>query len=458
MKRKHTPGCYCCCDCVDDCGCYQYLEEYLSPNTPKTELTITGNHPAHLVAYITYQKSTYDPLNEKWNCVAWFANEDHKCCIGGSSVIDVDESDYLWQDDFCCQSSTSGSLDFDGYYCCDETGIGGGYRWVPLNTGSIVSNVASSATTTRAVWYRKIAVRMYAGEQDGCCGVFVEVCLSFRRVLLSDSCGAEYRAVSIDGLCPDPPCGLEACIETSCTKTCTGTCDPAYDPESGGFMNCPSALNAEDYIDPAENPDDDPTWPHYSILRRKFISGSPSCTARDLPVLNVTLTPDDDVPYDAIGTNLGVCDYCPTDQELPGGIHYDFCVPDRVYYDRGEYADASEACCPEEPTVTCGGVAKTPGFAALNGYCWTRCDDVVVYGIFTSGGVAMECSGDLYCDIGDVFHNCWAYQEVVQELGIVYEVRNRSNTIDDQCSIDVCGYLLFGELDDTWNLSITLPS
>lgn len=464
MKRKNSPGCKCCCDCVDVCGCYQFLEDYLSPNVAKTELTITGYHPAHLVAYIEYYKSYYDALDEVWRCSGWLMPADKKCCIGGSALVDREESDDVSQLNFCCQSTSQGTLEMDQFQCCTESTPGGQQqRWIKVREVSFSGKVAKSTTWTHAVWYRKLAVRMYAGEQDGCCGVFVEVCLSFRRFFLNTSCGSQYSELNVTQLCPDPPCGGVVtdppCEEQSGTRICSGksdTCGEDVDPESGAVIACPAPLDAEDYIvEDDENQND--SGLHYSILRRKFVSGDPACSHRNIPVLNVTLSPEDNVATDFLGLGIGVCDVCPADQES-SGVNEDYCIADYVYYDRGTYEDVSEECCDPPSEISCGGTTKVPGFDLLA--CAIRCDETTLPSLFPGSFdyiQTCENSGDLdltnfsYSGIG-------CYTKAISNPVNVFVVTSRTHTLTEECSIDTCGHLLFGELDDTWELTISLPS
>ena len=442
MKRKHTPGCYCC-------SCCSISEEYLSPALPKTELTITGNHPASLVAYIPYTQSYYSQIDQKYVCDSIFpTNQDSKCCIGGDALIDREESDDVSQTNFCCQFKASGSLDYERYFCCIEPPNLG---WIQSGYGSYSRKVASSATTTHAVWYRKLSVRFYSGEENDCCGVWVEVCLSFRRFLLTDTCSGSSATQSGSNICPtDPVCGTLACIPQSGSTTCTSSCSEEFDPGSGGFAPCPAALDANDYIIEGEYPIDD-SGLHYSILRRKFIPNEPSCSAMDIPLLSVTLGPEDNVETDFGGMNIGICDVCPNNQELVPGFDQDFCIPDLVYYDRGTFSDA---CCPPAPVPACNGEDFTPGFAAIAGACWNRCDETSSVGLQGSAASG-ECvsTGD-GIDFGP-FNECYPKREFFNDA-TVYSISNRVNTVEDSCTIDTCGYVLFGELEDEWELTISL--
>jgi len=445
MARRHSPGCL-CCGC-----CSQPLEDYVSPNTPKTELTITGNHPAHLVSYFQYIPSYYSAIDDEWKCPGWLFDSDEKCCVGGSGLVDRDESDDLWQDDFCCQFKSSGSLDWEAYFCCDEPPNVG---WIKSGVGSFSSKLASSQTITHAVWYRKLAVRFYAGEEDGCCGVWVEVCLSFRRYLLFDTCSARIATTSGSNICPTVPvCGTSTCISQSGSTTCELECE-GYDSNSGEFIPCPAALDAEDYIDADDEHPEDDNGLHYSILRRKFVPNTPACTRLDIPLLSVTLGPEHNIDTDFLGNNIGICDVCPDAQELFPGDDQDFCIPDIVYYDRGTVADA---CCEEAEPASCGGSDLSGGFAAINGYCLTLCDETT--------SLVLQNSLSLNCvDTGDgetltgAFHLCYAVDNAWGFNQTVFTTSNRTNTVEDSCSIDACGYLLFGELEDEWELTITLPN
>ena len=438
-------GCRCC-------SCCSISEEYLSPALARTELTITGNHPANLVAYIPYTQAYYSEPDQKYICDSIFpTNEDSKCCIGGKALIDRSESNDVWQGSFCCQFKASGSLNYERYFCCDEPPNVG---WIKVGYGSYSSKVANSTTTTHAVWYRKLSVRFSSGREDDCCGVWVEVCLSFRRFLLSDGCSGIIATQSETNICPTSPvCGTSTCVPLSGSETCTYSCDEEFDPDSGGFAPCPPALDANDYIIEGEEPIDD-SGLHYSILRRKFIPNEPSCSAMDVPLLSVVLGPEDNVETDFLGNNIGICDACPDNQELIPGFNQDFCVPDIVLYDRGTFSDA---CCPTAPVLGCGEDLITPGFAAIGGACWNRCDGASFLAL--SGGVPeslVECvsTGD-GIDAYAPFHECYAY-EGFPLTGQVWTVSDRVSNREDSCNIETCGHLLFGELQDQWQLTISL--
>jgi hypothetical protein len=454
MKRKHMVGCYCCCEC-------EFQDDYLSPNIPKTELSITGNHPANLVAYIEYSKST--KFGDEWNCSGWLNDLDRRCCIGGSALLDQDESDHIWQDDFCCQQNRSSSADYEVFSCCSFPGQEG---WIKVREGSVSALFANAGTTTHAVWYRKISVRMYTGIQDDCCGVFVEVCLSFRRVLLNTVCGERKATDSYTIVCDENSCGTippENCDESYVLECYwPDSCDDSYDIESGDPKPCPEPLNANDYISLEGDPQED-SWPHYSILRRKFIPGDPECTERNLPVTSVTLTEDDNVFNDPLGLNLGVCDVCPiTQEDREGNTFRDRCVPSLVFYDGGEWT-TPDSCCPDRNELFCDGVPKTPGLMAILGACYRSCDNLLGEGEYRSGGLGVTESTECTLNGGTpgIFDNfndfspCYMIRTI--DVLVVWETSNVTHSVTNVCSIDSCSHLLFGEIEDTWNLSITLP-
>jgi len=447
MRRKHMPGCYCCCDCVDaECGCYQFLEEYISPNIPKTELVITGNHPATLVAYIEYEKASYDAFDDKWRCDGWLFDADHKCCIGGVANVDTDESTEVWQDNFCCQQKRSGSFSYEAFSCCNFPGE---VEWKKFETGSISLKTASALGVSYGVWYRKLAVRMYAGQQNGCCGVWVEACLSFRRFLSSQTCQSYKSSWTYTTLCQEDPCGdvvIDDCEEVPVERTCSFSCEN-HDIDSDANVPCPTPIDISSFAIPEDDPTEDPGL-HYSILRKKFLPGNPACTQRNIPVLNITFTPEDNILIDSIGLDVGICDMCPTAQGLDGP-NQDFCVPDLVYYDRGTYDVPNVDCCPFQPTTsTCGGVEKAAAFLHIGGACYTDCDNVSK----PTGG------WDFVCGVGyhPQFGNCYGiFPDIVGSA--LYESSDVTHSVTDVCTIDSCGHLLFGEIEDTWTLSITLP-
>lgn len=452
------PVCQSCFCHQDDCACYRFNRDYLSPVVPVTTLVITGNHPATLVAHIEYHRAFQD-VSGIWYCtpvVQFGTIFDHpagnahiKCCVSGEGFFDCDESPTVWQDSFCCQLTITGSIEFEQYVCCDRPGTSND-EWILAQSGSLSGIFAIASTLTHAVWYRKMAVRMYAGELDGCCGVYVEVCLTFNRLTPS----VYDSETQLNGSVTDyeGDCFGVNFEEPVVSSTCTADCGSASGP-----VDCPEPFDAEELIDC--NPLANALGLQYSILRRKFIPGNPACTARSLPQLSVTLTSADNVTTQIVG-----CGGCVGDQVF-GGVIGDLCVPDRVYYDRGTYADATPECCDDPLTVECGSAgSRTSGFAAFLGTCHTQCDNQTEF------------------DSYSVWNNCWdnvtencpssgfggsqVVQDFANALGACYpfspssviEITSRTNTVEDECSVDPCDYLLFGELDDEWNLTITLPS
>lgn len=440
------PVCQRCFCHQGECNCYRFLRDYLSPNVPVTTLVITGNHPATLVANIEYQRAQ-QAGGDTWSCNIGTGTPDRKCCIYGNGLFTENN---VWQDDFCCRQTRSGSLTFENYFCCDRPGQNND-EWKLNYSGSISATQAGAWTTTYGVWYRSLAVRMYAGELNGCCGVWVEACLGFLRLQSVNYKGASYTSACVTHI--DSPCvGVigEDESETTCCGTDSYSADPNYNPQNGGLMNCPEAFDLVIDNDlPLETFFAGNAW--FGILRRKFVPGNPECTLRDLPVLSVTLTPADNVPQ-IVG-----CAGC-FQQANP------FCVPTLVYYDRGTYADASEACCGQVDSVTCGssGVSKTPGLAALLGACHTTCDNVVE---FSRGAAALGVNAVYDCDVNGIANTSqpdwWvgALSNCYSGSGpTVTEITSRTNTITDSCTIPTCDYLLFGEIDDTWTLTISLPN
>ena len=448
------------CACNEgNCSCYRFLRDYLSPNVPVTTLVITGNHPATLVARIEYERAQpYFGSNSEWFCqptVVFGSMFDSplgatnlKCCVSGAADFDCEESPTVWQDSFCCQQTRSGSISFKSYLCCNRPGENND-EWINNISGNISGSFGISNTVTHAVWYRRLAVRMYAGEQYGCCGVWVEACLTFVRLTpgvvntqshLSGS--VTYHDYSCFGVLGEEPL----------TGTCTVDCGT---PVTGPIA-CPEPFNLETLTD-CGTPLFESQGLLYSISRRKFVPGDPSCTARNLPQLSVTLTSADNI------TQIVGCGGCGANQR-EGGPFPDFCVPDRVYYDRGTYADATSACCGPPPTVSCGAAgSKTAGFAAFLGACHTPCDDdTEFYRLAIWNCADDECTGTVGGGLGsnnvsdwaNLLANCY----VPHAAGNVTEIESRTNTVEDECSIDPCNYLLFGEIDDTWTLTITLPS
>lgn len=444
------PVCAPCVCFAGDCGCYRFLRDYLSPVTTRTTLTISGNHPATLVADTVYQRAQ-NAGGDTWVCDIATGTPNRKCCVSGIGNFDCEESPTLWQDSFCCQQTRSGSIAFDVYTCCDRPGTSND-QWIKTTTGTISGSFGISTTVTHAVWYRRLAVRMYAGELDGCCGVWVEVCLTFVRLTPSVSDSQDYLAGSVTYL--DFPCtGILGEDPPSLVGTCTVECGT---PVTGPIA-CPEPFDAQDLVN-CNTPILESPGLLYSILRRKFVSGNPACTARDLPQLSVTLTSADNV------TQVIGCGPCGANQSI-GGDFPDFCVPDRVYYDRGTYADASAACCGPAPSpVSCGGAgSKTSGFSAFLGACHTQCDEDIEFArmaIFNcpddscSGTVGGGLGSSAVSDWANLLANCYAPTGPTT----VTEITSRTNTVEDNCDIDPCDHLLFGEIDDTWNLTITLPS
>lgn len=444
------PVCQQCFCHEGECNCYRFLRDYLSPNVPVTTLVITGNHPATLVANIEYQRAQQFG-GDTWSCNIDTGTPDRKCCVSGAAHFNCEESLNVWQDSFCCQQTREGEISFDIYTCCNRPGTSNN-QWIKTATGTISGSFGISTTVTHAVWYRRLAVRMYAGELDGCCGVWVEVCLTFVRLTPSVYDSEKYLAGSVTF--PDFSCvGLD--LDDQPPRTCTVECGT---PVTGPIA-CPEPFDAEDLatVD-CNTPLLESLGLMYSILRRKFVPGNPACTARDLPQLSITLTAADNV------TQIIGCGPCGASQSI-GGDFPDFCVPDRVYYDRGTYADASAACCGPAPSpVSCGGAgSRTSDFSAFLGVCHTQCDEDIEFGPIVWNCFDDSCTDDVpgvgsgtsvVSNMANRLAGCYPYPDPTS----VVDITSRTNTVEDNCDIDPCDHLLFGEIDDTWTLTITLPS
>lgn len=403
-----------CCKCVHPCGKYCVISSAIS-----TTLTITGNHPAQLDLPIDYTVFN-DPLLGNSNCAIEGQSLVNHAGSTGSLSVECREDKRVWYDAIAAKLEK----------CCEP-------NWVTIFNGSIESFLKSSARIEAFHKYISSRVRVRAGTKvidgESVCGVYVNVCLIFARLLTSDGYSCGRTTVSGTLRSPTTIFDTTCCAESDEVLTVDETSEFASpDEETSGCDTSQSYDNAdylpvmpcrEDY-DPFEFYEPSNILKHQTS-REVFIPNSDSIGCDPFVV---TLTPDDIV--------LGDCG------EVPGTIPSD---PDPVFWvwNTCSYEDDDPRIpAPSLAESLCGSYSFAPSNFAL---FWDACD---------ATGSSPPLNIILYVNLPSLCATDSTTLQGMLDNGQYKKTvtfRDRGAFVDSDI---VDGEVMFDELSDTWTLTI----
>ena len=434
----------CCCKCkTETCGLYRFDNSYLSPS--RTTVSITGNHPGSIVVPTVLQEA--GPFVSCLN-----ATNSPQCCIAASGLADYTlDSTPIWARFFRFDDMASRSYNHDNYRCCcDSTPIStdgncnepSEYNRKKILYGSYSLATSRSCRMTTALRYTRFGISFYNGKSNGCCGVWVEACLTWQRwgsqgfpwsIECNTAQNYSYSNTCTDalyltpfGFCPETETDVGTCARTCITGDASQypACPPESVPTMAQFDNPFSVTTT-------------------FLIRRKFFPGDPECSQRSFPFFPIQFTEADNFTW----TSIQAPSLCGG-----SGRAADFVFLEKVIM-------TTDCECPAAPIFNdCGG---TMPFIKLPTLCSDGCDPSTLSR--QVGGIPLVPPVD--CLPPDSENGCrgtaWicGLQEPVFKkfLGSCHshtEINGLQQSFQQSSTLPDCRTLIYGELQDTWNISI----
>lgn len=434
----------CCCKCkTENCGIYRFDDTYLSPT--RTTVNITGNHPGSIIVPTLLRES--GPFVSCLN-----VTNSPQCCVSASGVADYTlDSTPIWSRFFRFNDIASRSYNHDSYRCCcgftpilpsGNCNAPSTFNRKKILYGSYSLAVSRSCTMTTALRYSRFGIAFYNGELDGCCGVWVEACLTWQRW------GSVFGPWSIE-------------CNTASNYSYSNTCTDAFYSAASGF--CPetetdvgscgrTCITGDASQYPSPPPENVPTMAQFDnpfhvttnfLIRRKFIPGDPECSQRLLPFVPIQFTEADNFTSNPIGVPI-----------LCGGSGL---AANLVFLEKTIMTHECE--CPPPPSGNnCGG---TMPFIELPSLCSDGCDPSTLTP--QVGGIVLaepvDClPPDSENGCGGTSWRCGLGAPIFgKDLGSCHshtEISGLQQSFQQSSSLPDCRTLIYGELQDTWDISI----
>lgn len=456
-------GLGCCCGCNSpECGRYRFNDSLISPINTLTTISISGNHPGSIVVPTSYYAG-YQTYSLDHTCLPLRFQVVADCCASAIDFADYELSaNPIWTRSFCCQSKASVSYDWKRYRCCcgqePYNEFNPCFPSTSLNKkltnfGTYSYAVSRSCTFDLGIRYRSFGIQFYSGSLNGCCGVWVEACLTWQRY------GNLSFAVGGTGNCNR---NFNYSFEAECTNANDHFYGCANDGVGGGGGRCVrqcSSGNGNAYpacpeADPPTHEDFDNQSSTYYLVRWKFFPGDPECTLRSLPFSSLVLTEADNVID--ITSPLAAPRPCAQSAATK---------PNLVFIEKLNLGVAS---CEDDPDLEppfdlfCNGLIPYTAKQQITGVGCDPNEDLPIVG----AGLGLEFpSSDTNCPASEqsgcyaaAFNQCGSESPLTKYGNTCYsreEVENYEISADANCSLPDCRTLIYGELQDTWTISIT---
>lgn len=381
-----------CCCCTNECGSY-----CVGKNPCVTTLSISGNHPATLYFPITYSQYT-KPV----------------CGLYGTASVDRSTStNHTINRVYTAKYKAYDQMHLKYYVCCL-----GGNPQLALE-GDFEVFQSGSGCQRADLRYESATVKIYSDTSYGC-GAWVEVCLTFRRYTYSVTNLCKYLKFtgSTYNTCFTPfGEDYSGTFDDECNYCNNGlSYNPATDPKDQNFVTAPTCGV------PTESDWSSQTL--YNIYRRKWVPNlfDIGCTS-----VSVVLTESNDVTG---------ATYCCSKDESNNCI-----LTSDVLYS-GLQSFTTENCAEQ----TCG----TTTYPAHNRFGTFYDQDNVGYlmGYFSDvSGCTLNRTGNPTIYYGSLAAgdqwSCWNKATITN--------RYQGSTVENDLANNT---LLFGELHDSWTLTL----